>query len=63
MHDDGTMARLPELIKVAEKFHLKIISIKDIIEYRLQNESLIKKELVVDMPPIGDILNCMHTAN
>ena len=50
MHDNGTMARLPELRKVAQKFDLKIISIKDLIEYRLRNESLIKKEVTVDMP-------------
>jgi len=50
MHDDGTMARLPELKKVAQKFDLKLISIKDLIEYRLKNETLIKKEVSVDMP-------------
>lgn len=50
MHDDGTMARLPELIRVASKFDLKLITIKDLIEYRLRNESLIKKEVTVDMP-------------
>src|SRR5215831_17608085 len=50
MHDDGTMARLPELRKVAEKFDLKIISIKDLIEYRLRNETLIREEVTVDMP-------------
>ena len=50
MHDDGSMARLPELMKVAKKFELKLISIKDLIEYRLQHETLIHKEVVVDMP-------------
>ncbi len=50
MHDDGTMARLPELMKVAQRFKLKIISIKDLIQYRLKNESLIRKEVVVEMP-------------
>ncbi len=50
MHDDGTMARLPELMKVSQRFKLKIISIKDLIEYRLKNESLIHKEVVVEMP-------------
>ncbi|MEO6167476.1 MAG: bifunctional 3,4-dihydroxy-2-butanone-4-phosphate synthase/GTP cyclohydrolase II [Chitinophagales bacterium] len=50
IHDDGTMARLPELMKVARKFDLKIISIKDLIEYRLKMESLINKEVVVNMP-------------
>lgn len=50
MQDDGTMARLPELMKVAKKFNLKIISIRDLIEYRLKNESLIRKEVAVNMP-------------
>ncbi|UJP64551.1 bifunctional 3,4-dihydroxy-2-butanone-4-phosphate synthase/GTP cyclohydrolase II [Mongoliitalea daihaiensis] len=50
MNEDGTMARLPDLVKVAEKFNLKLISIKDLISYRLKNESLIKREIGVDMP-------------
>jgi len=50
MNDDGTMARLPELMLIAEKFDLKIISIKDLIEYRLQKESLIEEEVRVNMP-------------
>src|ERR1700750_850425 len=50
MNDDGTMARLPQLKKIAEKFDLKIISIKDLIEYRLTKETLIKEEVKVDMP-------------
>jgi len=50
MNEDGTMARLPELMKIAERFNLKIITIKDLIEYRLRNESLIEKEEVVDLP-------------
>ncbi len=50
MNDDGTMARLPELIEIAKKFDLKIISIKDLIEYRLQKESLIREEVRVQMP-------------
>ena len=41
MNDDGTMSRLPELIKVAEKFNLKIVSIEDLIAYRMKNDSLI----------------------
>ena len=43
MNDDGSMARLPELIDIAEHFNLKIISIKDLINYRLQSESLIER--------------------
>ncbi|WMJ75098.1 bifunctional 3,4-dihydroxy-2-butanone-4-phosphate synthase/GTP cyclohydrolase II [Cytophagaceae bacterium ABcell3] len=50
MNEDGTMARLPDLKKVAKKFDLKIVSIKDLIEYRLRNESLIKSEIGVKMP-------------
>ncbi len=50
MNDDGTMARLPELIKIAEKFDLKIISIADLIKYRLKNESLIEKGVEVNLP-------------
>jgi 3,4-dihydroxy 2-butanone 4-phosphate synthase/GTP cyclohydrolase II len=50
MQDDGSMARLPQLMEVAAKFNLKIISIKDLIEYRLSHETLIKEEVTVDMP-------------
>jgi GTP cyclohydrolase II len=50
MNEDGTMARLPELVKIAQKFDLKLISIKSLIEYRLTNESLIKRHTEVDMP-------------
>jgi 3,4-dihydroxy 2-butanone 4-phosphate synthase/GTP cyclohydrolase II len=50
MNDDGTMARLPELREIAKKFDLKIISIKDLIEYRLRTESLIEEEVRVHMP-------------
>ncbi len=48
--EDGTMARLPELLVIAKKFDLKIISIKDLIEYRLREETLIKEEVRVKMP-------------
>lgn len=50
MNDDGSMARLPQLLEIAQKFDLKIISIKDLIAYRLANESLIKKEITVELP-------------
>jgi 3,4-dihydroxy 2-butanone 4-phosphate synthase/GTP cyclohydrolase II len=50
MNEDGSMARLPDLLIVAKKFDLKIISIKDLIEYRLNKESLIKREISVRMP-------------
>ncbi len=48
MNDDGTMARLPQLMEIAEKFDLKIISIRDLIEYRLSKETLVEK--VTEMP-------------
>ena len=50
MHEDGTMARVPELIKIAKKFDLKLISIKDLIAYRLKTESLIHEDVSVSMP-------------
>ncbi len=50
LNEDGTMARLPELRLLADKFGMKLVSIKDLIEYRLRTESLIKREIAVDMP-------------
>jgi len=50
MNDDGTMARLPQLIEVAKKFEFKIITIKDLIEYRIKRDSLIEEVVRVDMP-------------
>lgn len=50
LNEDGSMARLPELKVIAKKFDLKLVSIEDLIEYRLQNESLIKREIGVNMP-------------
>lgn len=50
MNENGTMARLPDLYKVADKFNLKIVSIEDLIAYRLEKESLIEKQIKVDMP-------------
>ncbi|HTF19522.1 MAG TPA: bifunctional 3,4-dihydroxy-2-butanone-4-phosphate synthase/GTP cyclohydrolase II [Chryseolinea sp.] len=50
MNEDGTMARLPDLVKVAERFGLKLVTIKDLIEYRIEKETLIKREVEVDMP-------------
>ena len=56
MNEDGTMARMPELKEIAKKHDLKIVTIKDLIEYRLQNESLIQKEVSdIKLPTeIGD---------
>ncbi|HQW43064.1 MAG: bifunctional 3,4-dihydroxy-2-butanone-4-phosphate synthase/GTP cyclohydrolase II [Chitinophagaceae bacterium] len=50
MNEDGSMARLPQLIEVAQKFDFKIISIKDLIEYRIKSDSLIEEVVRVDMP-------------
>jgi 3,4-dihydroxy 2-butanone 4-phosphate synthase/GTP cyclohydrolase II len=50
MNEDGTMARLPELRTIAKKFDFKLISIKDLIEYRLKIDSLIEEVVRVDMP-------------
>lgn len=52
MNEDGTMARLPDLVKIAEKFNLKIITIKDLISYRLAKESIIAREVEVQMPTV-----------
>lgn len=50
MNEDGSMARLPQLKEIAKKFNLKLISIRDLIEYRLQQETLIKEEVRINMP-------------
>jgi len=50
MNEDGSMARLPDLVEVARRFNLKLVSIKDLIAYRLKNETLIKREIGVEMP-------------
>jgi len=50
MNEDGSMARLPDLMIIAQKFNLKIVTIKDLIQYRLQKESLIERQLDVDLP-------------
>jgi 3,4-dihydroxy 2-butanone 4-phosphate synthase/GTP cyclohydrolase II len=50
MNEDGSMARLPQLKEIAKKFDLKLISIKDLIAYRLEQETLIKEEVRVNMP-------------
>ena len=50
MNEDGTMARMPDLLKVAEKFGIKIITIRDLISYRLQKESIIEKGESAHLP-------------
>lgn len=50
LNEDGTMARLPQLLEIAKKFDLKIISIADLIKYRVSHESLIVEQVQVEMP-------------
>jgi len=50
MNEDGTMARLPELMEIADKFDLKVITIRDLISYRLKFESLVERGEKVNMP-------------
>ncbi len=50
LNEDGTMARTPDLFKIAKKFDLKFITIKDLIEYRIRHESLITEEALVKLP-------------
>lgn len=50
LNEDGTMARLPQLLEISKKFGIKIISIKDLIEYRLKRDTLIEEVVRVDMP-------------
>ena len=50
LNEDGSMARLPQLVEIAKKFDLKIISIEQLIEYRIKSESLINREVEVQLP-------------
>jgi len=50
MNEDGTMARLPQLLKIAERFDLKVISIEDLVAYRMRNERIIEKGVAVELP-------------
>ncbi len=50
LKEDGEMARLPQLMEIAKKFDLKIVSIEDLIKYRIKNESHVKREIAVKMP-------------
>lgn len=55
LNEDGTMARLPQLIEIAKRFDMKIVSIEDLIEYRIKHESLIEKKIDVKLPTLeGD---------
>lgn len=50
MNDDGTMSRVPQLMEFAKKFHLKIVTVKDLIAYRMNKESLVKRAAVTKLP-------------
>ena len=52
MNEDGSMARLPDLIKVAKRFKMKLITIKDLIAYRMQNESLVREMINIELPTV-----------
>jgi len=55
MNEDGSMARLPDLVKVAERFDMKLITIKDLISYRMHKESLVKEMVNISLPTVyGD---------
>ncbi len=61
MDDDGSMARLPQLIEIAEQHQLKIITIKDLIEYRRQSEKLVKPVVTTPMPSkYGDFISHLY---
>lgn len=50
LNEDGTMARLPQLIEIAKKFDLKIVTIEDLIKYRIQKETLVQREVKIQLP-------------
>lgn len=50
LKQDGTMARVPELVKLAEQFHLKIVTVRDLIEYRMTREKLVTKLVETNLP-------------
>lgn len=60
MKDNGEMARVPDLVEIADEFNMKLITIKDLIAYRMQNERLVREIVSVDLPTIyGDFT--LHT--
>lgn len=62
LNEDGTMARLPQLVEVAKKFDLKIISIEDLVAYRMRHESIIEKGVSVNLPTeFGDFTMHAYT--
>ncbi len=63
LDDDGSMARLPRLEKLAVEHGLKIVTIKDLIKYRRQNESLVFREVEVDFPTAYGVFRLIHFRN
>ena len=64
LNEDGTMARLPQLMEIAEKFDLKIVTIEDLIKYRIQKETLVTRQVDVKLPtPKGDFQLYAYTNN
>ncbi|QRG66874.1 bifunctional 3,4-dihydroxy-2-butanone-4-phosphate synthase/GTP cyclohydrolase II [Brevibacillus choshinensis] len=62
MNEDGSMARLPQLEEIARRFDLKLITIADLIRYRMARESLVKKEVEVNLPTVyGDFRIAAYT--
>lgn len=63
MNEDGSMARLPELIKVADRFDLKIITIADVVKYRMKNECLVEREAMTVLPTRFGVFNAIAFKN
>lgn len=62
MNEDGTMARVPELRKIADKFNLKLITIEDLIKYRRMHEKLVNREVEIKLPTsFGDFKAVAYT--
>lgn len=50
MNEDGTMARLPELLQIADRFGMKVVTIKDLVAYRMMHEKMVSREVTIDLP-------------
>jgi len=62
LNEDGTMARLPQLVEIAKKFDLKIVTIEDLIKYRIQKETLVQREVKIQLPTeFGDFEMVAYT--
>ncbi|MGA9225435.1 MAG: bifunctional 3,4-dihydroxy-2-butanone-4-phosphate synthase/GTP cyclohydrolase II [Mesobacillus sp.] len=63
MNEDGTMARVPQLRKIADQFELKMITIKDLIQYRNRKDQLIKREVEINLPTEFGIFKAVGYSN